>query len=485
MRILCLNPGSSEKGSKNIIRDFVYGCWCDGRRIGGMQMPPTALLYVASILKKGKHDVTFLDETIEPDRYAKMLENSFREFDTVVMMVSTNSFLADAKKLQEIKNLHPGITSIIFGSHPTFLPESSISESAIDFLVFKEPEFAILELLDAIDANRSPYDVKGIGLRHENGNLYRTEEREYFNMNDLPRIDTSLLATNLDYFNPVVKRVPFITMQTSRGCPAECNFCTVPFFYGKTLRVRSAKKVLEDIRYYASQGYKEIFFRDETFTAFKKRNIIICETMIKESIDITWIANGRVDLIEREEMRLMKEAGCHMLKFGVESGNNQILHNLNKGTTIQQCRHVFRMAHEVGIDTHAHVMIGCPGETEKTINNTINFVKEIDPTTASFGILTPYPGTGLFNQVAQSNKKIKDGTAASMDILHTRAFYNETFCDLSPEFLTSSVNEAYRKFYMRLPYLIRWIKRINSKDEFFRLLIAGTNIFQFALSGKK
>jgi radical SAM superfamily enzyme YgiQ (UPF0313 family) len=207
--------------------------------------------------------------------------------------------------------------------------------------------------------------------------------------------------------------------------------------------------------------------------------------MIDEGLDITWIANGRVDMIDKETMVLMKRAGCHMIKFGVETGDDQMLVNLKKGTTVEQCQKAFKDAHEVGIDLHAHIIFGGPGETEETILKTIQFSKEIDPTTVSFGILTPYPGTSFFEMVAEKHPELSDGSVCDMERLHTTAFYNEAVCELSDERLQKLLIKAYRSFYLRPSYIYKWLRRIDSFDELIRLVIAGSNIFQFSLTGKK
>jgi len=289
----------------------------------------------------------------------------------------------------------------------------------------------------------------------------------------------------VDYFNPVIKRMPYATMQTSRGCPAKCIYCTSPFFYGNDIRVKSAKNVLKEIRYLVGLGYKEIFFRDETFTAYKKRNMEICKAIIDEKIDVTWIANGRVDMIDLEAAKLMKQAGCHMLKFGVETGDDQMLLNLKKGATVEQAREAFRICHEVGLDTHAHMIFGGPGETNESVANTLKFIKDIDPTTASFGILTPYPGTEHFKMVQEKFPEIMNGTDADMETLHTTAYYSQALCDLSHKELNNVIGKAYRSFYFRPSYILKWLKKIDSKDELLRLIVAGTNIFQFGVTNNK
>jgi len=245
----------------------------------------------------------------------------------------------------------------------------------------------------------------------------------------------------------------------------------------------SAKRVLEEIREVVKLGYKEIFFRDEIFTAFKERVKEICQGIIKEKIDISWIVSSRINTLDREIMDLMEQAGCHMIRLGVESGVQKLLNNIKKGIKIEQTEQVFKWAHEIGLDTHAHMMIGIPGETADTIETTINFILKIDPTIVTFGILTPYPGTQLFLELRQKYPEVGDGTVMDISKLHTHAFYNEHFTELSSAELEKYIRKVYRKFYLRPSYILKWIKKIKSLDEFKRITLAGIHVFGFIAGG--
>jgi anaerobic magnesium-protoporphyrin IX monomethyl ester cyclase len=481
--ILVLMPGEGVN-RKNVIRDLVYGSWCNGRRIGGTQMPPVNHLYVATILKEDGHKVQFIDAQIDYASYQRLKSKRFSGLNFLIMMSSTNSYRDDLKTAGQVKKLNPQIKVILFGSHPTFMSSSCMEESMVDFIVIREPEMTIRDLIRKVTNGEGLEGLAGCGYKMGEGYIVN-EFDNHFDMNQLPIPDWTLLPKNVDYFNPVVKRMPYATMQTSRGCPAKCIYCTSPFFYGNDIRVKTAQNVLKEIRYLVGLGYREIFFRDETFTAFKSRNMEICQAIIDEKIDCTWIANGRVDMLDRESAQMMKQAGCHMLKFGVETGDEQILLNLKKGATVDQAKEAFRICHDVGLETHAHMVFGGPGECKDTINNTLQFLKEIDPTTASFGILTPYPGTEYFKLVQDKMPEKIDGTIATMETLHTTTYYSDQLCDLSHKELKNAIGRAYRTFYLRPSYFIKWLKRVDSLNEFYRLVMAGTNIIHFCFSNKK
>jgi len=484
MKALFLKPPAGV-AFKNIVRDFVYGCWCNGRRIGGMQMPPLNDLYAATHAREDGIDVLFIDASMEPERYDELLNRRLEDVFAVVVMSSTQSFRQDVAALQTIKSLKPDARTILFGSHPTFMPEYCLREDAVDFVVLREAEETIRCLLRALIAGDPVESLTGIGYRTADGEIRVNPARPLMDLDNLPIPDRRLLPPDVNYFNPVVKRLPYATMQTSRGCPGRCIYCTSPSFYGNKYRFRSVPKVIEELKEIEALGYREVFFRDETFTVGKGRVREICETMLSEGLDLKWIANGRVDMVDEETMRLMKRAGCHMLKFGVETGDDEMLKVYRKGATCDQAREAFRAARSAGLSTHAHIIFGGPGETPQSIERTMEFVKSIRPTLASFGILTPYPGTHLFDIVAAKRPEIRDGSDSNMENLHVEGFYSDAICQMTGQALSQAVVRAYRQFYLRPMYLLGRLFSNRSLEELMIQVIAGLNVFQFALTGRK
>ncbi len=479
MNVLVLNPQSQI--TKNVLRDLVYGCWCKGKRIGGMEVPPTSLLYIATIIKNNNHNVRLLDAAAE-QKTPEDLKKIIQDYEVVIISTSTMSFIEDAYFLEELKNINKNLITIVFGSHPTFAPYHTLDKKSIDIIVRREPEFIIRDLINALDKKDNSWKkVKGIGFREGNKKIIN-ELYDFVDINELPIPDRTMLPKDIDYFNPIIKRMPYTTMITSRGCPARCTFCTVPNFYGSKIRVKTAEKVIEELEIIQGLGYKEVWLRDETFTAYPARNRVIFEEMIKRKIDLTWICNARVGILNEEMVLLMKKAGGHMIKFGVESGSQKILDNIKKGIKITETEKTFKMLNKLGMDTHAHVMLGAPGETKETIKETINFIKKIDPTTASFGICTPYMGTDLFNEVSKNHPEIKDGSACDLSKLHEKGFFNKYYTELTDKELENSIKKAYRSFYFRPQYIFKWLPKIKNIDELKRLTLAGTNVFSFTVT---
>jgi radical SAM superfamily enzyme YgiQ (UPF0313 family) len=402
-------------------------------------------------------------------------------YSLLMVLTSTMTIREDAEVLRACKAAASELKTVVWGSQPTFMPQASLAIPGIDIIVRREAEAVLRELVNRLDQGGDSWkETPGIGYR-KNGEVVLNDFMPYIkDLDSLPIPDRRMLPKDVHYFNPVVKRIPFTTMFTTRGCIAKCSYCASPPFYGERIRLHSAARVVEEMAECQELGYREIFFRDELFTASKKRVMEICEGILSRGLDLTWICSSRVNNVDREMLILMKRAGCHMIRFGVESGVQQILDNIRKDITVEETRHTFRLCHEIGIDTHAHCMIGSPGETQETIDRSLKFVKEIDPTIITFGVTTPYPGTALFKEVEAMHPEIGDGTDLDLSKLHTNAFFNQFFTELSNEELSRNIRRIYRSFYFRPRYLLKWIPRIRSLDELRRVTLAGANLFDFA-----
>lgn len=476
MRIVLLIPQS--RFAKNVARDLIYGCWCKGKRIAGIEFPPISQLQIVTILQQLNlqaelYDAAAMGKTIED------IKKELLDVDIIIVLTATATINEDAAVLAELKKDNRKLLTLVYGAHPTFMPKYTLSKKGIDIAVRREAELVIRDLTMAISKGVDWRAIKGISFLSD-GKFVSNPDYEYIgNLDSLPIPDRTLLSKNADYFNPVVKRLPFTTMFTSRGCPGNCTYCSSPPFYGRVIRSMGPERVAEEMSLIQSQGYREIFFRDEIFTINKNRTTQICEKIIEKELDLTWIASARIGSVDFETMKLMKKAGCHMIRFGVESGSQKILNNIKKGITIDQTRRTFEWIHRAGLDTHAHLMIGAPGESKETIDQTIRLLKEIKPAIITCGICMPYPGTQLFDYVLKSYPEIGDGSECDLSHLHTQGYYNELFCDLSYAELAHNIKRIYRNFYLRPEYIFSWFKRIKTLDEVKRVFLAGCQIFEF------
>lgn len=476
MKTLVLVPPS--KFSKNVPRDLIYGCWCKGKRIAGTKFPPITSVLVATVLKENGIEVDFCDAAGE-GLNIEDLKRRINNYYAVVMLTSTMTVNEDSELLRELKQVNSDLTTIVFGAQPTFMPKQTLGKDGIDIVVRNEAEYVIRDLIQCIIKDKDWSLILGIAYR-KNGQVAINPPYPLIgNLDELPVPDRTLLSPNVEYFNPIVKRIPYTTIYTARGCPGKCIFCSSPPFYGRNIRFRSAQKIMEELEIIQKLGYKEVFFRDEFFPVSKKRTLEICERILEKNIKLLWICSSRIGTVTKEEMKAMKKSGCHMIRFGVESGVQRILDSIRKEITINQIRKDFAVAREVGLDTHAHLMIGMPGETKETIETTIKFVKEINPTIVTFGIMTPYPGTQIFSIVEKNNPEIGDGSSCDLSLLHTQGFFSYCFTELSSEDLNYYLRKAYKEFYLRPSYILDWLRRIRSIDEFNRVTLAATEIFSF------
>ena len=481
MKVLVLNPASIF--SKNVVRDVLYGCWCAGKRIGGGTVVPFEQLGVATLLKEAGHEVRFLDAAAEAISLRELKDRT-PSFQAVVISTSTMTVNEDAMVIAALKEVKPDLFCVVYGSHPTFLPAETLTRRVFDVIVRREPGPVVREVLGRLEQGEDWRSCLGIGYLENGRPVIKPHAPFVSDLDSLPHLDVDLLPVGVHYFNPLVKRLPYMATSTSAGCPGKCTYCTAPFFHGKKLRLKSAARVLEEISYYLSRGFKEIYFRDETFTASPKRVREICAGILERGLDVTWIANARVGTVDEDLLALMKRAGCHYLKVGVESGDQDILDGVQKGIRIKDTRALFAAARRVGVDTHAHTMLGMPGETVQTINKTIDFVIALKPTTATFGVCTPYPGTPLFERVAALNPEIKDGSDADLSKLHKEGHYNELYTSLSADYLRRAVRMAYRRFYLRPAYLAKTLGRVKDLDDLKRFALAGTRVFDFSVRGE-
>jgi len=231
-------------------------------------------------------------------------------------------------------------------------------------------------------------------------------------------------------------------------------FCTSRLYYGDKWRTRTAESVIEEIKEIKKIGISNVFFNSDTFTLRKDFVMKLCKMLADEKLNIKWMCNSRVNTIDEEMARAMKENGCWLISLGIESGNQQILNRVKKGINLEQAKKTVHMLDKVGIETTAYFIFGLPGETKETMKDTIRFAKECSPTYARFFTAVPFPGTEFYDELLKNNK-IK-----SFDWSR----YDQASCDvydmdsLSKEDILRAEKMAFLSFYIRPKYLARMLK---------------------------
>ena len=350
--------------------------------------PPLELAILAALLRS-EHDVLLLDavgERLTNEVVYERLKNFSPNW--LFCPVSTPTINHDLKVLKEIKGFLPELKTAIFGVHATYFAQSIAKSPVVDFTIMFDPENAVFDLVNG----KIP---KGVAYE-DNGDVVAVPPDSHVDLNALPTPAWDLIKKE-NYILPIVRK-PYVLMETGRGCPYRCIFCVVPYFHGKKPRMKSVKKIIDELRDVQSL-VGDIFFHTDNFTFDPDYVKSFCKALIQSGMDFKWVCNSRVDTIDDEMVRLMKDAGCWLISFGIESGDQGILDGCKKGITVEQAKRAIDIVRQHGVMASGHFIFGLPGETEKTAKKTIQLAKSLPLNFAEFYIATPFPGSDLYETV--------------------------------------------------------------------------------------
>lgn len=355
--------------------------------------PPLGISFLAAVLEEAGVEVNILDLSVFPNTQTTIL-GKLREFrpDIVGITSVTMTFLNAVETLKIIKDFNNDILTVMGGPHVSFCAEESLnSYKQIDLVVRGEGEETIVEIVKCYNSSKNWSDVKGIAFRSPDGIVF-TDERNLVDVNSLPLPARHLLP--LGRYRAL--HTP-ISMTTSRGCPFKCIFCVGRKMVGSKVRYRDPLSVVDELELLSKLDFPQINISDDLFTAKKSHCIAICEEICKRGLKIKWSSFARVDTVNLEVLEAMKKAGCTTISFGVETANLEILKTIKKGITLEKVRKAISLCSQVGILPHVSFILGLPGETKATIQETINFGKEIEKMGALYGfhLLAPFPGTAV------------------------------------------------------------------------------------------
>ena len=362
--------------------------------------PPLGIGYIDAVLKENGYSPKVIDLGFDPE--LQQIEK-IKCVGAIYGFSSTTAQFGFAKNVAEkIKKNDPDGKIIFGGAHATVVPEQVLEDDNIDIAVLGEGEYTFLELVQKIESGKPINDIKGIYYK-ENERKIKTEERPFIeNLDDLPFPEQGDFDVE-EYFK--LKGFRELSIITSRGCPGNCKFCqpTVRSMFGIKLRYRSAGNVVDEIENLIDRFKLDMLvISDDTFVSNKKRVEDICNEIIERDIQILWRVQTRVGM-KKETLKLMKKSGCFLVALGVESGSQEMLNCMGKGITIDKVKSTFKTCREVGLLAHAFLMVGYPGETKETVQQTFDLIKEIKPFTTRVAITTPYPGTHLYELAHQQN----------------------------------------------------------------------------------
>jgi hopanoid biosynthesis associated radical SAM protein HpnJ len=400
-----------------------------------------------------------------------------RDYELVVMHTSTPSFASDIKVAEALKDMNPNLKIGLVGAKVAVEPEKSLAAStAVDFVGRNEFDFTVKEV-----AEGRPFGaIHGLSYRNEAGVLVHNPEREVLeDMDRLPFV-TEVYKRDLkieDYFIGYLKH-PYVSLYTGRGCKSRCTFCLWPQTVGgHRYRVRSVEHVIEEIRLAKSYfpQVKEFFFDDDTFTDAGPRAEAIARELGK--MGVTWSCNAKAN-VPRETLKVLRDNGLRLLLVGYESGNQQILHNIKKGMRVEVAKKFTKDCHELGITIHGTFILGLPGETKETIEETIRFATEINPHTIQVSLAAPYPGTFLHRQAVENGWL--DAEHAELIDEHGVQIAPLNYPHLSHQEIFHSVETFYKRFYFRAGKIASIVgEMVMSPEMMKRRLREGVEFFQF------
>lgn len=413
------------------------------------ELPMLGLAYVAASLRDQGHLVKIIDYEVNDWPVSRVGED-IREFQPDV--IGMTAYITNMKRCVRVaeiaKECRSSIVTILGGPQVTIFPDEAFHSEAIDMIVLSEGEIIIRNVLNALGDDEKLKDVKGIWFRDKSTNIVKNEREGLVDDLDIFPSHALDLYQMEKYFPQVHirgKRVAHLL--TSRGCPFKCTFCETKLTFGRSFRYNSTDRVLQDLENRINEGYDSFQFYDDIFTINRKRVIELCEAIIRKGWKIQWMCFTRTNCVDDELLAAMKKAGCYLITFGGEAGDDDLLKVIKKDLTVETNFKGIRMARKHGIQTMSSFMLGLPTETREQSMKTINFAIDSGLNYAIFPITEPYPGTELWidaqkyghfdNSGKYQNNLLSENSAVWVPNGRTR------------EELESLAQLAMRKFYMR------------------------------------
>ncbi len=415
---------------------------------------PFYLAYAAAVLEKTGMEVRLVDaiaEGLDNDAFLKTVTEY--EPDLVLVETSTPSIYVDLALSQQIKQRLPGTRLALAGPHVSALPLETLGMAPfVDFILLGEYEYTLRELAECLGDNGHLGAVNGMVWRATDGSLLTNPARPLIrNIDELPWPARHLLpmANYCDSFAGLP--MPGLTVWASRGCPFQCIFCVWPnVMYGsQAYRVRDPIDVMDEIEQNVKKyNLKSFSFDDDTFDIGKPRVLKLCSEMKRRGLSLPWTAMARADTADREMLEAMADAGLYAIKYGVESGVQELVDAAHKKLDLEKVKETVRITKDLGVKVHLTFTLGLPGETQSTVQRTIDFARSVAPDSVQFSIATPYPGTPYY-EMARANGMLvaKDWTdfdGADTAVIRTDA--------LSPAELSKALRHAifqWRWYHLR------------------------------------
>lgn len=427
----------------------------------GSSTPALGTLLLAAVARGHGHEVAAIDAAaLEMGTDEAMERIHAFQPDAVGISMTTLGVGGAAELAERIKQDSPEAVVIIGGPHVSAVPEETMRRyPTFDVAVIGEGEDTLAELLDALEQKRPLNGVQGICFRADSGVIITPRRPFIKDMDTLPSPAWELLDGFPHNYAPApfkVKRLPSASLVTSRGCPNQCVFCDRSVF-GTSCHAHSADYVMEQMmELHNKYGIRHICFEDDTFVTFKSRLNDLCERLIGMKLDLSWSCLGRVNHVDAESLSLMQRAGCWQISYGIESGSQEILKGIRKNTTLEQIRQAIAMTRRAGILSKGFFIVGHPGETRDTLRQTEDFALELPLQDISVTMLTPFPGTEIYERAEEFGAFDRDWQRLNL--------LNAVFVPhgLTRTELENAQKRILRRFYLRPGIIANYCGRLSA-----------------------
>lgn len=403
-------------------------------------LPPLGIAYLAAVVREKGHEVKIIDRSIERNKFTP---EDFAPFDLIGISADTPCYPEAVEIAGVAKNA--GKIVVMGGYHVTFLDKEALETGVVDIVIRGEAEEIIVNLIDALENKRNLSKVKGISFVRD-GKLIRTPiAPPPQNLDAMPFPARDLLPMNK--YSSQMAGLPVTNLITSRGCPFNCYFCSSSKFGGLKWRYRSAKSIVDEMEIlYHKYGYRAFAFMDDNFTLSKRRIMNFADELEKRHMDdIIWWCFSRVDILIRNEdmVKRMAEVGAFQIFLGLESHNEQTLNDYGKNVGNKEQDQAIELLHKYGINIHGSFIVGDITETKEMAMQTAKWAQKVNPRVTQFSILTPYPGTALYNDVEREGRFLHKNWEL-YDALHATVKTD----GMSPDDIQKMLIKDYRMAYL-------------------------------------
>lgn len=456
MNVLIINPPAVD--NVKIVRE---GRCMQRQDAWGTSWAPLTLATMGAILKEAGFNVSLKDCSNDNISF-EALKSHIKEFKPriIVANTSTPSIESDLKVSGAAKSVDHGIKTIFFGIHVTALPEKTFEMNPdVEYIASGEPEYTIRDFALAVRDGSALDDVKGLIYRKGGRIIYREKRPLISNLDELPFPAWELVNIK-GYRLPITNR-PFLLALTGRGCPYSCLFCAAGAFYGKKSRLRSPERIASEIKHVKDKfNISDFLFWSENSIVERSQIYNLSKKIIDSRLKVRWVCNGRVDMVDEELLRVMKESGCWMIGYGIEAGTQRVLDAMNKKVKLEAIERAVRLTKKAGIEVTGHVIVGYPGETKEDILSTIKFLKRLDLDYIQVYCSVPFPGSPLYLEAMEK------GYITDQNWFHFEQNYSvmDTPC-LKKEEVMQLREKIVKSFYLNPLKVLKTLAKIRSPRE--------------------